>query len=48
MKQIHEVCRATLIHQVASTRVHERRRLETISEIWHTGIARHRNGQKTM
>jgi hypothetical protein len=30
-KKIHEVCRATLIHQVASTKVHERRRLETLS-----------------
>jgi hypothetical protein len=43
---IHEVCRATLLHQVASTKVQERRRLETISEIWHPEIARHRDGQE--
>jgi hypothetical protein len=32
-KKIHEVCRATLLHQVASTKVQERRRLETLCDI---------------
>jgi hypothetical protein len=32
-KQIHGACRATLLYQVASTKVQERRRLETMAKL---------------
>jgi hypothetical protein len=46
-EQIHEACRTTLLHQVTSTKVHERRRLETISEIRREKRRAHPGARKT-